>query len=144
MSRIGTSVNDRWTIVKLLYLSFIQDISKHPHFKHIYRINNIINISWLPPRSHICRTCTLARHLSLGSSMVRASHRSSEGRGFDPRPGLNNRFSENRVWRTFIYHSFKLSPSTHISNTYHGVGTGWHTRIWRERPRERLYKTFKG
>ena len=33
-------------------------------------------------------TCTLAHHLSLSSSMVRASHRSSEGCGFDPRLGL--------------------------------------------------------
>ena len=32
---------------------------------------------WLPLRLHICRTCTLAHHLSLGSSMVRASYRSS-------------------------------------------------------------------
>ena len=35
--------------------------------------------------------------------MVRASHLSSEGCGSDPR----NRFSEDRAWRTFIYH---LSP----------------------------------
>ena len=38
-----------------------------------------INIQWLPLRSHLCRTCTWAHHLSLGSSMVRTSHRSSEG-----------------------------------------------------------------
>ena len=36
-----------------------------------------------PLRSHMCRTCTLAHHLSLGSSMVEASHRLSEGCGFD-------------------------------------------------------------
>ena len=34
----------------------------------------------------------LAHHLSLGSSMVRASHRSSEGCGFDPHLGLGNHF----------------------------------------------------
>ena len=50
--------------------------------------------------------CTFARHLSLGSSMVRASHRLSESCRFDPRLGLRNRFSDVRVWRTFIYHSF--------------------------------------
>ena len=32
-----------------------------------------INISWMPFRSHICRTCTLACHLSVGSSMVSVS-----------------------------------------------------------------------
>ena len=53
--------------------------------------------SWLPLRSHICRICTLARHLSLGSSMVRASYRSSEGCGFDPCLGLRNRSSEDRA-----------------------------------------------
>ena len=44
-------------------------------------------------------------HLSLGSSIVRASHRSSEGCGFDSRLGLRNCFPENRAWRTFITHS---------------------------------------
>ena len=34
----------------------------------------------------------LAHHLSLGSSMIRASHRSSEGCGFDARLGLRNHF----------------------------------------------------
>ena len=52
--------------------------------------------------AYLCRTCTWARHLSLGSSMVRASHRSSEGCGFDPRLGLRHRFSENGAWRSFI------------------------------------------
>ena len=36
--------------------------------------------------------CTLAHHLSLGTSMVRASHRSSEGCGFNPCLGLRNHF----------------------------------------------------
>ena len=48
------------------------------------------------------QTFTLAHHLSLGSLMVRASHRSSEGCGFDPCLGLRNRFSEYRAWRSFI------------------------------------------
>ena len=39
-----------------------------------------------------CRTCTLAHHLNLCSSMVRASHRSSESCRFDPRLSLRNRF----------------------------------------------------
>ena len=43
--------------------------------------------------------------MNLGSSMARVSHRPSEGRGFDPRLGLWNRFSEDRAWRTFIYRS---------------------------------------
>ena len=53
---------------------------------YIYRITTIIKILWLrlSLRSHICRTWTLARHLSPGSSMVSAPHRSSEGCGFDP------------------------------------------------------------
>ena len=54
--------------------------------------------------AHICRTCTLALHISLGSSMIRASHRSSEGCRFDRRLGLRNRFSEDRAWRSLIRH----------------------------------------
>ena len=46
---------------------------------------------------HICRTCTLAHHLSLGSSIVRASQRSSEGCGFDPHLGLRNRFMRTEL-----------------------------------------------
>ena len=42
--------------------------------------------------AHIYRTCILAHHLSLRSSMVRASHRSSEGCGFDHRLELRNHF----------------------------------------------------
>ena len=42
-------------------------------------INIIINIYWLPLRCQICRTYTLAYHLSLGRSTVRVSHQSSEG-----------------------------------------------------------------
>ena len=51
----------------------------------------------------------------VGSSMVRASHRSSESCGFDPRMGLRNHFSD-RTWRSFIYH-LKRSPNSHNSNT---------------------------
>ena len=36
--------------------------------------------------------------------MIKASHRLSEGCEFDPHLGLRNRFSEDRAWRTFIYH----------------------------------------
>ena len=61
------------------------------------------------------RTCTLAHHLSLGSSMVRASYRSSEGCGFDPRLGLRNNFSEYRTWWSFIY--LKIYPRSHVSKT---------------------------
>ena len=61
------------------------------------RLNVIISISWLPLRQHICQTCNIARHLSLGHSMVTASHRSSEGCRFDSRLGLRNRFSEVRA-----------------------------------------------
>ena len=64
---------------------------------YIYSIKCIIYISWLALKSHICRSYTLARHLSLGSSMIRASYRSSEGCGFDPGLGLRNRFSEDRA-----------------------------------------------
>ena len=55
-------------------------------------------------RQRICRTCTWDRSVCLGSLVVRASHRSSEGCGFDSSLGRRNRFSEVRGWRTFIYH----------------------------------------
>ena len=42
--------------------------------------------------TYICRTCALARHLSLGNSMVRASYQSSEGCGFDPGLGAQKSF----------------------------------------------------
>ena len=64
------------------------------------------------------RTCTLADHLSLGSSMVRASYRSSEGCEFDPRLGLRIIFwvSSLKVvhlpWRLIPCHSnFKTSSA---------------------------------
>ena len=60
---------------------------------------------------YLCFICTLAHHLSLSSSMVRASHRSSESCGFDPRLGLRNHFLsielEDRS-STLIY------PSSHV------------------------------
>ena len=58
---------------------------------------NIINISWLPLSQHIYQTCARAQLLSLGSSMVSASHRSSHSCGFDPPLRLRNRFSEVRL-----------------------------------------------
>ena len=70
----------------------------------------------LPLRLHICQTCTLACHLSLGNSMIRASHRSSEGCGFDPHLGLRNLFPEVRGWRTFIDNLRYLQAT--ISATY--------------------------
>ena len=57
-----------------------------------------------------CRTC--AFHLSLGSSMVRASHRSYDGCRLDPRLRVRNCFSEVRAWRMFIYHSKYLHAPT--------------------------------
>ena len=36
--------------------------------------------------------------------MVRASHQSSEGWGFDPHLVLRNCYPENRASRSFIYH----------------------------------------
>ena len=70
--------------------------SKISPSSHIYRINITINISWLPLRSHICRTCTWAHHLSLDGSMVKASHLSSES--------CRNRYSEVRISWTLIYY----------------------------------------
>ena len=63
------SWNDRWTFVKLILAD---------------------RVWWTryPLSSHIRRSCTLARHPSLGRSIIRASHRPSEGCGFDPRMGL--------------------------------------------------------
>ena len=65
---------------------------------------DLYHFEYIVASAYICRTCSSALHLSLGSSMVRASHRSSEGCGFDPRLGLKNRFSEDRAWRSFICH----------------------------------------
>ena len=92
--------------------SVVQDISNLSQFQNICLFNTSINLSWLPLRSHICRTCNLARHLSLGSWMVRASHRSSEGCGFDSHPGLKNHFSGFRAWRIFIDHLRYLQAPT--------------------------------
>ena len=97
---LGDIFNDRWTFVKLCPQK--NDFSGPDGDR-----------TRLPLMSHISRTCTLAYHLSLGSSMIRASHRSSEGCGFDPRIELRNRFSEDRAWRTFIYQ--KLLPLHFIS-----------------------------
>ena len=52
--------------------------------------------------------------------MVRVSHRSSEGCSFDPRLRLRNRFSEDIVWRTFIYHSRYLQAPTYPKYLYVG------------------------
>ena len=57
-----------------------------------------------PQTTDICRTCSLAHYLSLGSSMVGVFHRSEEC-GLDPPSGAQKSFSEDRAWRTFIYHS---------------------------------------
>ena len=92
-------------------------LSPSSHIYNICRINTIITILRLLLLQDICRTCTLALHLRLESSIVRASHRSSEGCGFDPRLGLGNCFSGVRAWRTFIYHIrylYKL-PNLHLS-----------------------------
>ena len=86
-----------------VHLSF--KIPPSSHISKIHIINIIMNVKCLPLRSHICRNCTLAPYLSLGSSMVTASCWSSKGCGFDRCLGLRNRFSEYRAWRTFIYHS---------------------------------------
>ena len=37
--------------------------------------------------------------------------------GFDPRLGLRNHLSENRAWRSFIYH-LKISLSSHTSKNF--------------------------
>ena len=68
--------------------SYISHMFFLPRFKGSARFTNIAPITIL------AINCTLAHHLSLGSSMVRTSHRSSESCGFDPRLGLRNRFSE--------------------------------------------------
>ena len=105
MWELGDILNDRCAFVKLYPQKMIFDPQngvepvtfwwpeRHCHHSATetqYMSHHNINISWLPLRSPIYRTCTLAHHLSLGSSMVRASQRSSEGRGFDPHLGLRN------------------------------------------------------
>ena len=92
--------------------SRFDSFKKHLNAFRIY----FMRLLWLTLRQHMSRTCTFARHLSLGSSMVRESQWSSEGCGFDPRLGLRNRFSEIRVWRTFNDHLRYLQAPT--STTY--------------------------
>ena len=75
------------------------DISRS-HYTIIYHYQYIVASASV---THICQTCTLAHHLSLGNSMVRASYWSSEGCRFDPRLGLRNCFSEYRAQRSFVY-----------------------------------------
>ena len=50
--------------------------------------------------------------------MVRPSHWSSEGCGFNLRLGLRNRFSEDRAWRLFIYYLLfsHYSPFSFLSS----------------------------
>ena len=67
--------------------------------------------------------------LGLGGSMVGASHLSSGGCRFDTRLALRIRFSENRAWRSFIYHSFKISPHSHISNIYVAITETFGRRV---------------
>ena len=71
---------------------------------------NIINISRLLLRQFVCRTCTLARHLSLSSSMVRASQLSSEG------CGRSFSGAQKSFFLTNVHPSSKISPSSHIYN----------------------------
>lgn len=79
------------------YLMFRRIFSKNTkpaHAQHsctTFRsfVNN--NISWLPCRPPIYWTSTTARHVSLGSSVVGVSHKSSGFCGFDP-SGAQNRF----------------------------------------------------
>ena len=92
------------------------EISPSSHIYNIYRLNTIINISWLPLRQHICRTFTLARHLSIGSSIVRASHRSSKVVGLTPTWGSKIVSLKARTSRTFIDHLRYLQAPT--STTY--------------------------
>ena len=81
------------------------------------------------------RTCTLAHHLSLGSSMLRASYRSSEGCRFDSCLGLRNRFFEEQsLTNVHLIQSisklpqFKLYISSNTLFTYSGFRSG-RTRI---------------
>ena len=89
--------------------------------------NIIINISCLPHWQHICRTCTLAHHLSLGGSMVRVSHQSSEGCRFDPRLGLKNRSFEVWAGRMSIYHHLFTRRSRRLIMTFY---QSWNLNVW--------------
>ena len=77
-------MSDRWAFVKLCSQ------------KMIYEPQTGIEPAtfWWPVRgfSHWATKSALAHHLSLGSSMVRASHRSSERCRFDSCLGLRNHF----------------------------------------------------
>ena len=120
---LGGTFNDRWTFVKLYPQNTISEPQMEIESATFWwpvrrsnpwatktqvaalRCNNIINKYCFPLRSYISRTCTLPYHLYLGSSVARASHRTSEGCVFNLRLGLRNRFSEERAWRKKIYHS---------------------------------------
>ena len=74
-----------------------------PKRKPLYINNDMDEIRWKIMKNNFFIRWK-KKKMSLGSSMVGASHRSSEGCGFDPHLGLRNRFSEDRAWRSFIYH----------------------------------------
>ena len=95
-------------VLRLIKVFTVPDLLIHA-FSYNITISINITMTLLTNRGYcsgstICRICTLARHLSLGSSMVRAPHRSSKGCGFNPRLGLRSRSSEVRACRTFICH----------------------------------------
>ena len=117
---LGDTMDHMCTFVKLLVLvafwssvsSVIRSLRVWAWRTSTYRpcwtfisYDNII--SWQSHRQHKCRTNTSARHLSLGISMFRVSHRSSSGCGFDPRLGLRDFFL--RIWASC--HSYIISWS---------------------------------
>ena len=100
----GASLTYVWPKRKALLIN--NNIMRSKFWKCERNIFLIILLTYSGFRSgRTCQTCTLAHQLSLGSSMVRATHQSSEGCGFDPRLGLRKRFAEDRDWQTFICHS---------------------------------------
>ena len=79
--------NKEFSLNVLLYLdnsTLLAMVHKYIYYKHdVYRFISATN--WYTSWPSLC-------HLSPGSSMVRASHRRSEGCGFDSRLGLRNIF----------------------------------------------------
>ena len=98
----------------LTYLHDMQIMILSRYSFKIWELGDIVDRCWLmidecSSSPNLRKTIsepqsTWARHLSSGSSMVKASHWSTEGCGFDNCLGLRKRFYEIGTWRTFFDH----------------------------------------
>ena len=115
MWELGGILNDRWTFVN----SNLRKTISEP------QMGIKVATFWWP-----------VRHCNHWTTKIQKS----DGCGFDPRLGLRNRFSEDKAWRTFIYHWRYLQASTfpnyisskniiwHQHKSVHE--TTWHFTTW--------------